>query len=218
MEDLSKTRFLIFCGLFCMLALGAKCSHIKYEDDIGFLNSAQANSMEYMIQVDGFVCKDVEGKIGACTKRVKSKNDIVLEQDPRPYGYRLEIKCTSGTNIDFAVDVLPNTKWVYKIDRAKFSTFKSFSCQGEIFPDDRSNPISALWQVRFIVVDSAYKPRETMYYAEKKYVVLGKHAKHSRVCFNGECENHHKDTVVETGKLAQAWSESELMRINYYNY
>lgn len=206
----------LFMGLAVLLTAG-RCASIKYEDDIGFLNSAQANSMEYMVKVKGLVCRDLEGEIGACTVRVDSDQVIRFEQDPRPYAYRLAVRCTEGTGVDFSVDVEPNKDWSFEIEPKDFAEFRSFSCQGEVFPHDRDNSLSALWQVRLLVVDKDYRPRERIYHREG-HLVLGKHAKYARICQENRCKNYSKKPIIEAKKGSSAWSESELMRINYYNY
>lgn len=204
-------------GLFVFILGASRCTSIKYEDDIGFLNSAQANSTEWMVTIDGKVCKDMDGEVGACTKRIKSNQSPVLKHDPRPYAYQLRIKCTEGTDIDFSQDVEANKTWSYKIEAAKIKDFKSFSCQGEIFPQDRGNSLSALWQIRFLVVDVDYEKREIIQRNSKGFL-FGRYAKYARACSAQSCKDFKHKTVAGFKNGVTAYSESEVMRFNYYGY
>lgn len=199
--------------LFFMLGMG-NCSSFKYEPDLGFINSAQANSMEWLLFLDGKTCKDMEGRIGACTKRVKSNAAIQFRHDPRPYPYRIDVRCTQGTGVGFSMDVEAGAAWSYEMPADRFQGFRSFSCQGEIFPHDRPQNLSALWQVRFLVVDAAYRERELIYRAKSR-MVFGRHAKYVRVCEKEECETYSKAPVVKAAAGARGYSESELLRFNY---
>lgn len=204
--------------LFVVFAF-SQCSSIQYEADIGFLNSAQANSMEWMVQVDNLICKDMEGMIGACTKRTKSDHSPILKHDPRPYAYRIDVRCTEATGIGFSMDVEAEKEWSYEVDAENFKTLRSFTCQGEIFPHDRDNKLSALWQIRFIVVDKDYKEREIIYFdVDDGKLIVGKHALHTRLCRDGKCEDYKEDTVIDAQKNTKAYSESEVMRFNYFGY
>ena len=217
--ETKKEKIIVLLSLAFVLMGASRCAGtgIKYEDDIGFLNSAQANSMEYMVKIGGKVCKDLDGKIGACTKRIRSDRGVTLCHDKRPYSYRLHLRCSSGTGIGFSVDIQKNKKWEYTIPHEKFKAFRSFSCVGEIFPQDRKNNLSATWQIRFIVVDKEYHERERIYHT-KKHIVLGKHALYSTVCSKGKCKTKKKKTVVKAPKTAKAYSESKVMRYNYYGF
>jgi len=208
-------RYLLAVLLGVLAIVLGQCSSLPYESDSGFLNSAQANSSEWMVRVDGLVCKDLDGLVGACSKRVKSKTDIKVHHDPRPYSYRVAMRCTEGTGIDFSIDVLENQPWGYTIRHDKFKGFRSFTCQGEVFPNDRDNAISALWQIRFLVVDQDYKKRESVYFSNDQ-LVMGKHARYTTIC-DPTCDDESEGTVVKTTPTASAYSESEVMRFNYYN-
>lgn len=199
------------------IALGlVTCSALPYEADIGFLNSAQANSMEWALQVDGAVCRDMDNRVGACTKRIRSNHSPTLRHDPRPYAYAIQVRCTSATGIRFEDHVLADQEWVYRPPVQAFSDLRSFTCQGEIFPNDRENSLSAMWQVRFIVQDADYQARERIYERDG-HLVVGKYAKYTTVCTRDRgCESHKEATVVEHPGAAFVYSESELMRINYY--
>ncbi len=213
-----KSKHTILSITVGLLSLGtAQCSSIPYEDDIRFLNSAQANSMEWLLRVDGAVCKDMEGIIGACTKRVGSQSDVLLQHDPRPYGYRVDVECTDGTGIVFRHDVPKGEPWQYTLEHGDFEGFRSLSCQGEIFPHGRGNSLSALWQIRLIVFDDRYEGREEIYYLDEE-LIMGKHAKFTNWCFEGKCRVDDELTTVNTEPGAKAYSESEVMRFNYWNY
>lgn len=215
---MEKTKTTFILALLSISLLGSRCSSIKYEDDIGFLNSAQANAMEFYVSVDSIPCKDVEGNIGACTKRIKSDQDPILRHLPKPYAYTIDVRCTEGTGIGFSMDIEEGAAWEYAIPHSAFIDFRSFTCTGEIFPHDRDNALSARWQIRFIVFDTDYKERESIYIDDDGNIILGRYAKYARVCEDGDCKNYKERTVVkvDTGKEIVAFSESEVVRFNYF--
>ncbi len=104
----------------------------------------------------------------------------------------------------------------WEIPPGNFLSVRSFTCNGEIHPEDRVNSVSAKWHLRALIYDAVYTPREVMYHRDGK-LILGKHAKHSRVCHDGKCKIYKKKTVVKVPEGATAISESEVMRFNAYN-
>lgn len=200
--------------IFIVLAVLAACSPLAYKDDVGFLNSAQANSMEYLAKVNGKACKDLDGLVGLCAKRISNAEDINFSFDARPYSYRLNVKCTKELQFELSVDVLENKAFTFKIPKEKFSDLLSFTCIGEVFPDDREGQVSASFQVRFIVFDSQYRAREQIYF-EGSNIVLGEHSKYAQV----DGKSYKEKTFVKLKtKPRMAYSESAMMRFNYYGY
>ena len=212
-------KLILILTLLSVPLLGARCSSIEYENDIGFLNSAQANSMEFFVTVDSVSCKDVDGAIGACTKRVASDHDPVLRHIAKPYAYTIDVRCTNGL-IGFSMDVAEGASWEFALPHERFVDYRSFTCTGEIFPQDRENALSARWQIRFIVFDTQYKEREMIYLDDEGDLILGKFAKYARVCQDDRCKNYHKETTVKVNsdKVITAFSESEVVRFNYYGF
>lgn len=190
------------------------CKGINYHSDIGFLNSAQANSPEYLVNINGSYCKDMDGGIGLCAKRIKSGSDISFKLDPRPYSYRLNVTCTSTVNFRLTVDVDKDQRFSFKIPPEAYRDLLSFTCIGEVFPSDREESISAFWHSRFVVIDQAYQAREQIY-PSGEYLVLGQNAKYSLI--NEEIQLKNKATYkIQNPK--RAYSESQLMRFNYWGY
>lgn len=212
----------LLIGALALFCLGAtQCTSIPYEADIGFLNSAQANSHEWPVRVADALCADMEGLPGACTKRVLSNAPVKLSHDARPYGYRIDVRCTAATGVGFSMDVPPNAVWEYELTPDKFQALRSFTCQGEVFPEDRDNSLSAIWQIRFLVVDQAYKARETPYISgssDDQILVVGKNAKYATFCVEDECEMKREKTTIEFSQGMIAYSESEVMRFNYFRW
>lgn len=206
-----KTSFIIF---FILILLACACESLKYKSDLGFLNSAQANSPEYLVKINGSYCKDMDGHIGLCAKRIKSNEKIIFVLDKRPYSYRLNVNCSSLVDFKLSVDVLENSPFEFEISPDKFPEIKSFTCIGEVFPQDRKEEVSAFWHTRFIVYDKKYQARESIY-VQDDLVVLGQHAKHS--VLNDDKFISKKATYNFKG-VKRAFSESELMRMNYYGY
>ncbi len=212
-----KIGFLLLVMSFGLM--GAKgCSSLPYEDDIRFLNSAQANSMEWLVTIDNVVCKDVEGIVGACTKRVRSDHSPVLRHAARPYDYSIDIRCTDGL-IGFSQDVPADEDWQYTLPHERFERYRSFTCTGEVLPKDRKNALSAIWQIRFVVFDTEYKERETMY-IDDKTLILGRYAKYATVCQDDRCRDYKEKTSVKVDpkKVITAYSESEIVRLNYFGF
>lgn len=213
-----KAPKLLLLGFSLLFLMGAsRCTSIKYEDDIDFLNSAQANAFEWMVTIDGKVCKDLDGEIGACTKRIKSDHSPVLKHDSRPYAYQVQLKCGAGSGVeDFSQDVEANKSWSYKIESQKI-TATSFTCIGEVFPSDRDNKLSAKWQIRFLVYDVEYERRELLQ-SDQRGFLFGRFAKHSKACSKSGCKNFYKTTAVRFKNGIKAYSESEKLRFNYLGY
>lgn len=204
--------------LLTILLVSCACKDIKYESDLGFMNSAQANSMEYMVKINSKVCKDLDGKVGLCATRVKTNEPLRFEMDAREYGYRFNLTCTSSIDSDFSIDIEKEKPFAFSIHHDKFSSVKSFTCIGEVFPHDRNQEVSANFSVRAIVTDSLYLEREIIYKTkqeEKSFLVLGKHARY--VHLNDSF--YKKKTKLELeDQNSKAYSESERMRFNYWGY
>lgn len=206
-------RTISFLLLFILLT-ACSCQPIKYQADLGFLNSAQANSPEYLVKINGKYCKDMDGQIGLCAKRIKSNEKIRFIMDKRAYSYRLNVGCSSLVDFNLSVDVLENAVFEFSIDPEAFKEAKSFTCIGEIFPQDRKEEISAFWHTRFVVVDENYQGRESIY-SQDGILVLGQNAKYSLL---NEDKIIKKKASVKSDGVEKAYSESETMRFNYYGY
>lgn len=188
------------------------CNSLKYESDIGFLNSAQANSMEYYAKINGTPCRDMDGIVGLCTKRLASNQELKIEMDARDYAYRFNLQCTSTLGVDFSQDVLAGKAFSFAISPEKFRDVRSFTCIGEVFPQDRDQEVSANWSVRVVVYDSQYQPREIVYVYEN-HLIFGKHARY----ITADGKRYSKKTSLKgADQIRFAYSESERMRFNYW--
>ncbi len=198
------------------------CGSLPYKDDLGFTVSAQANSMEHPIRVNGKLCLDMDGTAGMCSKRISSKEDLVVRFDPQPYPYTVRVRCTKGLPITDAVSVPKNTVYEWKITAAQAAEFLEYTCIGDVLPEDREPPISSKFKVSVSIYDAAYKPRESMFVkAEdgKNYLVLGQYARSSWVWDNGKWAHYNKKTYVEIKGRSEevfAYSESYAARYNYF--
>lgn len=201
--------------LSSLILMGANCANIKYQDDVGFLNSAQANNPEFPATINGIFCKDSGGFPGMCSIRIKSNQDVVIHLDPRPYQYTLTLSCTSAINESQSFTVPPDIAFDYTIKSAKFSTVESFLCIGEVSPTNRPGPVSAEFEFRIKIVDVAYIPRETPYVVNDK-LIMGEHSKFVNICDKDSCREYQEKPVVMFKGDVSAYSESLLMRFNYY--
>lgn len=208
-------KLLLTFSLFFLLIIIASCqSVIKYKSDLGFMNSAQANSPEYLVKVDGSVCKDMDNQVGLCAKRVKSDHVISFKMDKRPYSYRLNVKCSSQVDFSLSKDIPEEENFEFSIEASQYSEVTSFTCFGEVFPQDRPQTISAFWHVRFVVFDKNYQAREQIYSMDDR-LILGQNAKYSLL--NETILVKHK-TNTKLAPVKRAYSESEVMRFNFYGY
>lgn len=209
------------CKAFLTIAVvvfGLGCQNLPYQPDSGFLNPAQAEYYGFPILVNSKSCKDLDGNMGACVAQVKSDQAVVITLDSRPYAYRLNVDCSFPLGVDYPVDVQPGVTKEIRIEPELFRDWLTFTCRGEIEPWDRSQKVSAQWHVRVLVYDTNYKSREIIYVTkDRKYVVLGAHAKYGTVCDSKGCFLTTEKTVVPVrGPVKMAYSESEIMRFNQY--
>lgn len=215
---------LFWCSLVVLAALLTNCQTIAFENDFGFTASAQANSHEYLVMINETVCKDAEGRVGACAIRVKSDAVVRFRQDPRPYPHSLKVRCSAGLDADFERDYPPAQGVSWQIRPEQFARVKFFTCVGEITPLDRDEQrVSAGWHARIIVVDESYQGRSDITPIKrdgKSYLVMGRYALHSTLCRAGaeRCSWHNEETVLEAEWDAQTYSESFMMRFNYYGF
>ncbi len=205
--------------IFLTILLSA-CQTIQYKPDTQSRGSAQAGSNEFPTSIQGLVCKDVRGKVGKCIIDVKSTEDVEILHPARPYSYRLDVRCSMDLNNDYPVDVESGATYTIKIPSEKFEDFIHFTCKGEVLPYDRDQKVSASWFIKIMVVDEKYRSREIIYkpIGRKNYLVMGAHAKYSRVCDTGGCKDYEKKTIVKTKGEVKAFSESEVMRFNFKGY
>jgi hypothetical protein len=208
---------------FTLLALMA-CTTLPYKDDTGFLVSAQANSPEFPVYINGTLCKDLDGNPGLCSKRIGSTDDIKLHFDAQAYAYDLTVSCSSPITVQGA-SVASGQAFDLTISNAQMQGQLSFVCIGEVFPQDRSQAVSAKWEIRIVVRDANYVAREGIYVGQDSdgnpAIILGQYARSAWVFDNGEWSQHKEDTIVTLKgdpTKAKAYSESFVMRYNYFNF
>jgi hypothetical protein len=189
---------------------------LDYAPDKGFFNSAQANSFEFPIRINGNICKDMDNHIGLCVKQVESNIPLKVELPARPYSYMLVIKCSAGLGFNKKFSVPKGEAFIYSIKDYKEEQY--FQCIGEIFPDNRLE-VSAKYAYYIKVVDSNYVSREEIHKINKNFIV-GKHARYVTVCKRDKCKLRNKATLVKDlrEKITSIFSESEQMRFNFWGY
>lgn len=219
-------RRVIWIILGGVLAAGASCASLPYESDqSGFLVSAQANSSEFPVYLNGKLCIDMEGQAGLCSKRLRSNEDLTFRFDPQEYSYLLTLNCSTGLPPVAPATVPAKQGFTLKIRQADISAagFRRFTCIGEINPQDRGEPVSAKFTVSVAVYDVAYLQREAMGFTTKKgktYLVTGKYARQAWVFDQGKWTRHRETTLVQIkGPIheVRAYSESYVMRFNFWN-
>lgn len=203
-----------------LAAIGA-CSTLQYQDDIGFLVSAQANSPEFPIYLNGALCKDNDGNPGLCSKRISTADTLTIHFDPQAYAYNLTVDCTSPMVVPGATVPL-GQPFDLAITPAEIGGLKTFICEGFIFPQDRATPVNAMFDVRVVISDANYVPREAITTTVQNgdtYLVLGQYARNSWVFDGKGWSLHTQDTMVKLDTLVgvQAYSESFSGRFNFYS-
>ena len=195
------------------------CKGLKYQADLGMLPSSSANSYEYLMRVNRSVCKDMDGLVGLCAKRIKSDEKLILSFEARPYAYRLQITCSQRVGFEQSYDVLEDLPMEVEVPHE--GRVRSFSCSAEVFPKDRSESVSAKANVTVRVYDKDYQPRVNVLKVEhddKGYLVFGEAAR--TVTMQGRHYKRKPVVRVKDDDLSKtkAFSESHLMRFNYANY
>lgn len=206
--------FLLLFTLLC----SCSCLDLKYKDDKGLISAAAANSLEFNVTIGKTLCKDMDGIIGICSKRIKNDAAIEFTHPALPYAYQFFLTCSPEIESDFNKYIPSNTAYSFKILPEKYNGMGSFICIGKIVPDDR-NLVDTKWEVRVKVMDSKYIPREDIYVFDK-YLVLGKYARYAKVYHDKKWHTYHKRSYVRVKNTTniKAMSESYLMRYNYYNW
>jgi hypothetical protein len=204
------------------------CQSIKYSDDIGFMSSAEAGYENLPAFINKKPCLDMDGIIGRCSKAIASDKPLLIQLPVRPYSYNYSVSLTSGVG---CVDVKINDVTQQMCPPIKFdvpekaqvditipitSYIPLFMIVGRIAPDDRPEPISALFRALITVYDSGYSQREQIFEYEK-YIVMGEHAHFTDIIFeNGIVSYKNKPAINLKGRKYQiAMSESYNMRFNF---
>lgn len=206
-----------------LLALTA-CATL-YQDDLNLLVSAQANSPEFPVYLNGHLCKDAAGSPGACSMKIRTTDTLSLHFDAQVYPYVMTFSCTSPMHID-PLTVAPNQPADVQITPSMFAGKLDFICIGEAVPQDgRPQTVSANWEVRIVVADTKYIQREDITFTKDgsdTYVNLGQYAKSAWV-FDGKAwKSYEKTTSVKLDggvdqSAVRAYSQSFQMRFNYLN-
>lgn len=201
-----------------MLMLITSC---EYKADLGFLNSAQANYPDYLAQINGKFCVDMDGISGLCGKRIATNQDLIFKLQPKPYQYRIQFICSSKINADFSTTVNKDEEFSWKLESEVFNQQKSFTCISEIFPLDREEEVSSKFEVRVKVYDEEYIPMDKIRSSKKNgktALTFGKHAKFTKVCVDNECRDYKQKTYIKINPEKEyfIWTESELMRNSYF--
>lgn len=234
--DWLVTGLVMAAILAFVLSLQSCQWNLKYAADLGFMNSAQAQSYEFLVYVNGKPCKDMNGKEGLCALNIENNRKIILRHDARPYDYRFTMQCSSQIQnvlVNGELGVVPTSIDVVKAGQPLELTFLpehynfyyDFTCKGNVNPLDRDNTISAKWVIKIFTIDSNYQKREQIYTEEsgnETAFIFGQHAKYVNICINDKCQTKKNKPVLvfKTKEIKNAsiftYSESELMRFNYY--
>jgi len=213
-----KTIIVFF---FCLFFFS--CGHQKYVHDKAFISPTDTGSSEYHALINNALCKDMDGKVGACFKRVKSNEDLEIKIMAQQYEYRFVLTCSSELDFNTSIDVLKMKELRLTVPYTKYKNLKSFTCRGKIYPKDREEAIAMRFTFRVEIISATYTPREAMVIVakdDKNILILGQHALHSRVYDCEEWHYYYKEPFIEVHDLKKlrAISESFLGRMNYYGF
>lgn len=190
------------------------CVAVQYTDDTVFMSSGQAGAPEYPVKVSGKWCRDMDGIPGGCYLRWPNDKDILVEVLPVDYEYRIRILCSDNLGINQTFDVMANEPYAFVIPWQRFENEASFTCMGRVFPKDRPEPVSALFEVRVRVHDGAYQRREDMYHT-RGYQIFGSGSRTVTYWKDGSQKLASKKTYLKTKEPVPAITESYNMRFNY---
>lgn len=152
------------------------CAHsLPYSDDTYYASSGEAGSYEHSVMVNGNACKDITGKVGACTIGIKRMSSLSLVFLPRQYAYSLFISCTNG--ISTKRDILADKQFPVTISPERWVGFDEVSCLGVISPIDRPEAITSKFRLFVTLMDNNYQAREEIY-KDGNNIILGHFAKY----------------------------------------
>jgi hypothetical protein len=195
---------------------------LKYTHDEAFMNSAYANSSEFLAYLNGTACKDMDGIVGACFKRVKANHDLVIKLHPQNYAYTYRMNCSEKLNYGFSRNVLKGKSLEHTIEKIKYEGLPSFTCIGHVYPEDRPAPVGIKFTFRVEVINQSYVALPNIHvtlYKGKRHIVLGKHALHSRVYQKGKWKRYKKATSVKVkSDKVKAVVESYAGRVQTYGF
>lgn len=214
-----KLFYLVCAFIFLTGVASPGCTSIPYADDIEFPNSAQSGRYEFPVRVaDEIPCTDVQGHVGACVVQLPADKPVMFGHDAQNFAYTLQLKCPK-IGVEEDRDIPKATQYTAVIEPNHFETTRTFICEGELFPMDRSNSLSVKWRVQVLLYDPDYQKREVIYKIKDR-LILGQYAKDSVVCNKkGRCRRFRKKTVLtrrQSRNAAFVYSISEKMRINQW--
>jgi hypothetical protein len=194
---------------------------VQYMDDSSFMTPSKANAAEVLVTVNGRPCLDVDGAPGLCALRIKSGEDLVIGLSGEPYAYQLTLTCSSGLQLNGQYSSPAGQVLRVTIPADKYGNLKSFTCIGEIFPQDRPEPSSSKFEFRAAVVSQAYVPREPVQVVERGdgrwYAEPGPYALYTLVKDSGVWRVYHRETSIHvSGPDVIVASESRECRMNLY--
>lgn len=208
---------------FMMMLVFLSCKTIEYEDDLTYLSPEKGNNPNYLVKVNGFVCKDIAGNIGNCAIKNQENQRLTIDILKQPYRYTIDFRCGNSSGIKFRENRVvfkdsPHSFFV-PVEVLKGNTY--FNCVGDIIPeDDRHNDASNFFEIRVRIFSEDYiEPMQifTTFYKRKKYLVLGKNAYRAKVKIGRSWYHLKKQTVFRyKNKIDFAMVETKNMRRAYY--
>lgn|SRR3990167_2721194 len=148
----------LFLAAIALCSLGVNsCESLPYKSDLGLMAASDADSFEMKLRVNGYWCRDIEGKEGECVYSVREGDDLSFEfhLPPGPGALRIFVPNRSVVNLPFREREKP-LEW--KLSKVKKSDAGAVGFSA--FLDDSS--IGALQAILYLNVISAdYLPLES---------------------------------------------------------
>jgi hypothetical protein len=209
--------------LVSILLLSTFLVSCEYEDDFQFMSDARGNLFSEEVYLNNDLCRDMSNTTGACTLQIPSTAPLKYLIAARPYSYRLTLVCSKKISFELTRQVKEMEVLEFAIPNSNFENETSFTCIGEIFPEDRIQAVSAKFETRIKVFNPNLirldKP-SVRSENNKKYIVLGKYSLHARICDLEECVYTHKEVYKEVNLKTPLFvrNESASHRINYADF
>src|SRR3990167_7146475 len=94
----------LFLAAIALCSLGVNsCESLPYKSDLGLMAASDADSFEMKLRVNGYWCRDIEGKEGECVYSVREGDDLSFEfhLPPGPGALRIFVPNRSVVNLPF---------------------------------------------------------------------------------------------------------------------
>lgn len=205
--------------LLALLLFIFACGGIKFEKDLGFVPSAVANSPEVYVLINGAPCKDADGLVGFCAKRLKTDQTFSMKVPAHPYDYLASFDCTDSVQSQpEQLTVLAGLEHTFEIPATNYGDARVFNCSLTIRPLDRPEPIASFVRVSVVLLSADYTRLESPT-LQQGALVGGKYS--YSIAWedqSGKWRYAKTSPVLKAPGLKRAIVESYSARLAYYGF